>query len=1026
MKTTARKHTAMISVQNFCFREWGHMMKKESWIRMVVMIMAAMTFILSGCNQTETETADDVPVFNGKKIEIAAEVLADYPIVRGDTAEQAEVNAAIALRDGLKAVGDLTLTTDWIKRGEEVPAGLSEILVGMTNRTETLGLYESLRNRDFAIAMIDQRIVIVGGSADATGTAVEFFVETFVDDEAGVLYVPEEPFIYHASYPIDEILLNGISVKEYKIFGESPNTQMSAEPFAAQLADTLSELTGNSMEAEQKQKDGRHIRFTFDETLGDNCTVYTDGEDLCVAAADTDAMTCAYAYLCDEVLSLNDLSSKERSINITDPLIFDLTTVKEREPYIIYVSPNGTEDGDGTAEKPFATLQAAVDTVRYARRLQPTEIVLDDGDYYFSETVQIDALSGGSRYASLTIRAKNSGKVRLLGGVSVDPALCQAVTDPAILDRVIDSTAAKNLMMLDISAIAKEFPSFQDTNPVEVFFDGTALTRSRWPNASEGDGYLRAEEILSVSEENYRTEPATFTYTDAADRAAAYWSEEGMSDLYILSYLGFDWYSDLLRVTSMDAASKTVTTEIGGTYLPLAGNRFFFCNILEEIDEPGESYIDRKNGIVYYYPYAASANEVFISTLNDNILQLDGCTNVILQGLSFAYSRQNPIQAKAVDTLMISDCNVSCIADNAMELDGYRITVDGCEVSNMWSGGIYVTGGDRVNLISSENEIRNCEIHDVNRSRVNYKPGVRADSVGMVVRNNVFYNAIHMMVGIHNNNVKLEYNEFYNCATDCSDIGAVYFGRDPSLMGIEIAYNYFHDIGNNYGGFGQQAIFMDDGNAGAYVHHNLFYRATTDAMAVKFHAAQYAVVEHNIFAEAPSAVYNGAWTYTDGAQYQWLAWIYDLVEERMHNIQDRIAVSGMESDLWREYYSGTQWEPLYDHINDTVREKVLAAHPDGAVPAEDLNISVLEAYAPIRSNTVADNVFVNIDSYDETGSFITGGIMTEGVNVPVTEDAFVDYGKDFTLTDDALAAIREQIPDFENFPMEKIGPGGNG
>ena len=75
------------------------------------------------------------------------------------------------------------------------------------------------------------------------------------------------------------------------------------------------------------------------------------------------------------------------------------------------------------------------------------------------------------------------------------------------------------------------------------------------------------------------------------------------------------------------------------------------------------------------------------------------------------------------------------------------------------------SGGDRVQLISGENEIRNCVIHDINRSRASYKPSVKADSIGLVIQNNTFYNSIHQMIAINNNNVKIAYNEFYNCTS---------------------------------------------------------------------------------------------------------------------------------------------------------------------------------------------------------------------------------------------------------------------
>lgn len=989
-----------------------------------LMLMFCMLLFV-GCSRTESEETDSGPVFTGEKTVISNDVLAGYSIVRSDNASDSGIQAAIELRDGLKNVLDLNLTTDWVKRGEDVPAGRSEILVGQTNRPESIALQETLRHQDFAIAHTDHRIVIVGGSDLATQTAVAFFLENFVDTESGQISVPVQPFIYQSKYEVETMTINDISIAEYSVYGEQINNNNSAADSALRLSDTLTRLTGYRVAYKTTLGEGKHIRFSYDDSAADTVSVFMDGEDLCITASDDDGMIYAYAYLCQEILGLNRITGtgNELDIRIAEKKTFDLNTIAASETYSIYVSPHGTDTGDGSAENPFGTLGAALDAVGNNRKLQPMEIILTDGDYYITESVHMDKTNSGTRYAPLVIRAQNNGKVRLIGGVKVDPSQCQSVTDPAILERVPDETAARKLMMLDISTLTENIPDMQDTTPLEIFFDSTALTRSRFPNKDDGDGYLRSEKILAASEENYQTEPATFTYTDDIDRALR-WSEESMNDLYILSYLGFDWYSDLLRVTAIDPVNRTVTTEIGGTYLPKEGNRFFFLNLLEEIDQPGESYIDRQNGLVYYYPYESTAKEIFVSTLNESMIDLNGCTNVVLEGLSFAYSRKHPLTATAVDTLTISDCDVSCIADNAMELDGYRITVDGCEISNTWSGGIYMTGGDRVNLISGENVIKNCVIHDVNRSRINYKPGVKAASTGLVVENNVFYNAIHEMIAVSDNNVRIAYNEIYNCVTDCSDMGAIYFGRDPSQLGIEICYNYFHDIGNAYGGFGQQAIFMDDGCAGAHVHHNLFYKATTDTYAVKFHSTQYAVVEHNIFAEAPSAVYNGAWTYMDGKQYYWLGWMYDLIPERQHSIQNRIAASGMDSDLWRAYYKDTQWMPLFDLIHDDVRQKIQSAHENGV--ESELNIALLESMAPLASNIVANNVFLNIDSYDEIGTMWSGGIVTDKNNVPLTEDAFVDYGTDFTLTESALAAIRETIPDFENFPMDKIGPGGNG
>ena len=106
-------------------------------------------------------------------------------------------------------------------------------------------------------------------------------------------------------------------------------------------------------------------------------------------------------------------------------------------------------------------------------------------------------------------------------------------------------------------------------------------------------------------------------------------------------------------------------------------------------------------------------------------------------------------------------------------------------------------------------------------------------------------------------------------------MAAVYWGRNPSVLGIEIKYNYFHHIGNSYGGYGQQAIFWDDGSYGPVVYGNIFYRATRTAdqggstnnhcYPLKTFGGQFSRIENNIIVDAPTAFRYSHWNYW----YEW-------------------------------------------------------------------------------------------------------------------------------------------------------------
>ncbi len=54
-----------------------------------------------------------------------------------------------------------------------------------------------------------------------------------------------------------------------------------------------------------------------------------------------------------------------------------------------------------------------------------------------------------------------------------------------------------------------------------------------------------------------------------------------------------------------------------------------------------------------------------------------------------------------------------------------------------------------------------------------------------------------MAIGWSGNENIIEFNEIYNVVLETNDAGAIYSGRDPSMQGNVIRYNYFHDIGKN-------------------------------------------------------------------------------------------------------------------------------------------------------------------------------------------------------------------------------------
>ncbi|MBR4033444.1 MAG: hypothetical protein IKJ04_01425, partial [Clostridia bacterium] len=106
--------------------------------------------------------------------------LAGYKVVRSDKASKEIVSAAVDMRKTLDEMsGDITIGDDWVKSGTEIPETALEILVGKTNRPESAEASRDLLADDFAVKYFPEsgRIVLVGGSDEATLKAVRYFLE---------------------------------------------------------------------------------------------------------------------------------------------------------------------------------------------------------------------------------------------------------------------------------------------------------------------------------------------------------------------------------------------------------------------------------------------------------------------------------------------------------------------------------------------------------------------------------------------------------------------------------------------------------------------------------------------------------------------------------------------------------------------------------------------------------------------------------------------------------------------------------
>lgn len=187
------------------------------------------------------------------------ENLSEYCIIRSDTGTREEKQTALALRDAIKkSIGvDIPVGTDW--QGETGrPIQDKEILVGVSEREESVLCSKGLGVEDFIIKMVGEKLVIVGGSERATAKAVDFYIENFFDAPKGAVKYPRgNGYLFIQENLFESLSISGTALSEYALYSTDPDIDLEY------VRDKILEnITGTSLKIADTLSDGgRYVIF---------------------------------------------------------------------------------------------------------------------------------------------------------------------------------------------------------------------------------------------------------------------------------------------------------------------------------------------------------------------------------------------------------------------------------------------------------------------------------------------------------------------------------------------------------------------------------------------------------------------------------------------------------------------------------------------------------------------------------------------------------------------------------------------
>ncbi|MBI5831675.1 MAG: right-handed parallel beta-helix repeat-containing protein [Armatimonadetes bacterium] len=531
-----------------------------------------------------------------------------------------------------------------------------------------------------------------------------------------------------------------------------------------------------------------------------------------------------------------------------------------------HVAPTGDDASPGTQARPFRTLTRARDAVRATPNRGGSTVWLHDGAWELTAPLELDARDSGRDGAPVLWRAVNPGRVRLRGGRDL-PGQGQSVTDAAVLKR-LDPSARATVRMFDLAALgignlgrmsARGFRR-PYTNPgLELFCDDRALEIARWPN--DGTQLIGAvKDKGSVPRDgDYAERGGTFGYD--GDRPERWLAAD---DVWLSGLFNYGYADDTIKLAKIDPAAKTLTMAQATMYGIATGapwRHWYALNLLEEIDRPGEYYVDRTAGKLYVWP-PVGAGTYSVSLLDAPLVCLEGASYVTLAGLTIELGRGLGVYIERGESCILAGCTIRnfgtvgvCIGQGIEPDKIYRhempdgqpisralgswheyiyahSTLDrragrnhqvlSCDLYGLGAGAISLGGGDRVTLTPAGNAVRNCHLHDFNRLERTYRGAVNLDGVGNEVSGCLIHDAPGLALYLHGNDHRVTRNEIHHTLLVADDMGVFYMGRDPSEAGNEVTSNFFWANGSPLGV--SSLIYCDDGASGTLVRGNVFWR----------------------------------------------------------------------------------------------------------------------------------------------------------------------------------------------------------
>ena len=684
----------------------------------------------------------------------------------------------------------------------------------------------------------------------------------------------------------------------------------------------------------------------------------------------------------------------------------------------LYVAPDGSDDADGSFARPLATIGAARDRVRELDKTgrSGVTVAIKAGEYRING-LAFTAADSGTPECPVTYCAYGDGEVILNGGVTLDPAAFRPVSGE--MAARLSPEAASHVVCLDLGALgvtAAEYGKIYTigsyntarqydgdwVGPLycELFVNDARCSLARYPDS----GWLKTGEVVKMGfgresdgsmtavenwEDTRNPESDVYKVDDALAERINGWKT--LDDVWMFGFWKYTWADASSPVGAFDYAARTLSPKFVSVYGAIKDAPYYFFNVFEELDSPGEWYLDRAAGVLYLYAPEDFANAaVDLSLSTETLLTAENVHDLTFTGFTLKGTRGDAVQITG-DRNTVSRCLIKNIAGTALIMEGYDNLASENEITRTGKAGIVIKGGETETLTPGNSKADNNLIHDWSEIYQTYQPAVTLVGVGNVCSHNEIFNSPHEAITYEGCNHLVEYNLIHDVCLISDDAGAIYAGRHWDWYGNVIRFNAIYNLGTP-GEHSPQGIYMDDALSGQTIYGNLL--VNIPCFGLQLGGGRDLIVQNNIVINTKSDAVSFDQRAADGVLRG--GWFNHCGE-----MYAQVLASPWQTEAWKAAFPEMQGLHLDPARSD---DPMFAANAANCKVTGNLFVNERGSIGTIEENPARFS--------DVSGNAV--------YRMNAMKKLFADPANgDYRLREDA--PVYKLIPDFQPLPLAEIG-----